>query len=149
MRPLPPPMPRAIPPWAGPLQAMERALREQRRSAATQAWEKAHRAALDDPGWEGLLQAGHGRLRLDEGNRDLVDGRAITRRLYSAALFRASRNRDPDGILAVAAAFDRLGDRDVVAECLALVTVLPGSDGAQSRLRALLGPETSLREGDP
>jgi hypothetical protein len=139
-------MPRAIPPWEGPLQAMERALREQRRGAAAQAWEEAHRAALDDPGWEGLLQAGHGRLRLDEVNRELADGWAITRRLYSAALFRASRSRDPDGILAVAAAFGRLGDRDVVAECLALVTVLPRSDGAQSRLRALLGPGSTPRE---
>ena len=36
--------------------------------------------------------------------------------------------------------FAGLGDRDVTAECLALVSLLPGSDTAQARLRALLHP---------
>src|SRR5437867_1202317 len=78
--------------------------------------------------WEGLIEVGDAYLRIgqDSGLPDAT--LATARRVYFAALFRACQKDSLDGILRVADAFARLGDGQVVEECVTLARLLAPED---------------------
>jgi hypothetical protein len=80
---------------------MEQALQQDQRAVAAREWAEAHQVALLAPGWAGLLAAGTARLRLGDGERDGPSSQAVARRLYFAALFRATQHQDVEGVVAI------------------------------------------------
>jgi hypothetical protein len=120
-------------PWSGHLGAVDRALGQCDLNGARRAWENAHLAAVESVGWEGLIEVGRACLRIGGATGGRSAAGPTARRAYFAALYRACRENSFEGILRAAAAFDDLGDREVVEECLGLAELQ--ADGAQTRRR--------------
>jgi hypothetical protein len=87
-------------------------------SAATYAWRDAYGAALDGPGWDGLLAAGDAFVRIADLARAPRAARSNAREAYLAALIRAERADSVDGVLRTAAAFAGLGEPAVAEQCV-------------------------------
>jgi hypothetical protein len=97
-------------------------------------------------GWEDLIEAGRACLRIGNATGARPSGEPAARRAYFAALYRACREDSFEGILRAAEAFDDLGDREVVEECLGLAELR--ADGAQRRRRvAAFGGRPGAAEG--
>jgi hypothetical protein len=150
--------PAAIPAWSGHLRKVDDALGQHDPEAARRAWEHAHLAAVESLSWEGLLATGHAVLRIGGVTGARPAAEATARRAYFAALYRACRESSFDGILRAAEAFDTLGDREVVEECLGLAELQVDGEMSRQRLSALIGrlrrePELELGTrragGDP
>jgi len=99
-------------PWTPHIVAANAALRSGDLTAASAASTEAYRAALASRRWEGLIEAADAHLRLAEAAGAPQAGVPRARELYLAALFRARDARSLEGVLRVAQAFDRLGDRE-------------------------------------
>ena len=130
----------SLPAWNGHLQSVDRALGQSDLDGARRAWENAHLAAVESLSWEGLIATGHACLRVGGATGARPAAEATARRAYFAALYRACRENSFDGILRAAEAFDDLGDREVVEECL-------GPRGAAGGRRG--GPSAPVRAGGP
>ena len=126
-------------PWSGHLRSVDRALGQSDLAGARQAWENAHLAAVESLSWEGLIATGHACLRVGGAMGTRPAAEATARRAYFAALYRACRENSFDGILRAAEAFDDLGDREVVEECLGLAELQVDGDTTRQRLSALVG----------
>ena len=127
-------------PWAPHLQAMDAAIASNNPSGAVLAWRHAYAAALDQPGWRGLVDVAGAALRIGSipGFRKAAESRA--RESYWTALFRARRQGSLNGVLDTAEAFGALGDRVMVEQCIRIaerLAVLNGDGGAAERVRAL------------
>jgi hypothetical protein len=129
--------------WASSLREMEEAIAHGEVMAAAKAREETYRAAVASRTWEGYLAAGDAVLRLGDLTQNRGAAEPDARRLYLAALFRARSQYSLDGVLQATDAFARLGDRDVVAQGLAIARDLAGSDpDAQARVRMVAGGST-------
>jgi len=128
MGPVEPHVSVAEPSWAGPLRAADAALAQGNVQGAVRAWDVAHLAAAGSLQWDGLIEVGDLYLRIGEaaGRRDTTV--ATSRRAYFAALFRACQAESLEGILRVADAFARLGDAQIVEECLTLARLQAADD---------------------
>jgi hypothetical protein len=142
----------SLPAWSGHLQNVDRALGQRDLDGARRAWENAHLAAVESLSWEGLIATGHACLRVGGATGARPSAEATARRAYFAALYRACRENSFDGILRAAEAFDDLGDREVVDECLGLAELQVDGEAARLRLSALVGrlgaapaPDTAAR----
>lgn len=120
-------------PWSAHLDALDGALARSDVEGAWRAWENAHLAAVESLGWEGLIEAGRACLRIGSATGGRSAAEPVARRAYFAALYRACRENSFEGILRAAEAFDDLGDREVVEECLGLAELRAG--GEQTRRR--------------
>jgi hypothetical protein len=125
--------------WSSHLRSVDRALGQSDLAGARQAWESAHLAAVESLSWEGLIATGHACLRVGGAMGTRPTAEATARRAYFAALYRACRENSFDGILRAAEAFDDLGDREVVEECLGLAELQVDGDTTRQRLSALMG----------
>lgn len=105
-------------PWMVHIRAMEAAMARKNMRAATRARDEAYLAALASPGWEGMLAVGDASVQLGaaSGSRGALESDA--RRAYLAAFFRARQKSSLEGVLGTAEAFSRLGDREVVRDCV-------------------------------
>ena len=126
-------------PWSGHLRAVDRALGQSDVDGARRAWENAHFAAVESLGWEGLIETGHACLRIGGATGGRTAAEPAARRAYFAALYRACRESSFDGILRAAEAFDDLGDREVVEECLGLAELQVDGEQTRRRVAALAG----------
>jgi hypothetical protein len=124
-------------PWSGHLQNLDQALGRCDFDGARRAWENAHLAAVESMSWEGLIATGHACLRIGSAQGARSTAEATARRAYFAALYRACRENSFDGILRAAEAFDDLGDREVVEECLGLAELQVDGETSRRRLSAL------------
>jgi hypothetical protein len=127
-------------PWTHHLQAMDAAVEVHNASAAVLAWRHAYAAALDQPGWRGLVEVASAALRIAAipGFRKAAESRA--RESYWTALFRARRQGSLNGVLDAAEAFGALGDRVMVEQCIRIaerLALLTGDAGAADRIRVL------------
>jgi hypothetical protein len=127
-------------PWAVHLQAMDTAIAASNASAAVLSWRHAYAAALDQPGWRGLVDVAGAALRIGTipGFKKAAESRA--RESYWTALFRARRQGSLNGVLDTAEAFGALGDRVMVEQCIRIaerLAVLTGDAQAADRVRAL------------
>ncbi len=127
-------------PWATHLQAMDTAIAANNASAAVLSWRHAYAAALDQPGWRGLVDVAGAALRIGAipGFKKAAESRA--RESYWTALFRGRRQGSLNGVLDTAEAFGALGDRVMVEQCIRIaerLAVLTGDAAAADRVRAL------------
>jgi len=127
-------------PWTPHLEAMDTAITTSNASAALLAWRHAYAAALDQPGWRGLVHVAGAALRITAipGFRKAAESRA--RESYWTALFRARRQGSLNGVLDAAEAFGTLGDRMMVEQCIRIaerLTLLTGDAEAAERVRTL------------
>lgn len=124
-------------PWVPYLQRVEDALAQKHMSAAQQAWRDAYGEAFRSRRWEGLLEVGDAYLRIGEVARTRETAEATARRTYLVALFRAHQQGSPEGVLRIAEAFARLGDREVVEQSLRVAELLAVRDSrAQADVRS-------------
>jgi hypothetical protein len=127
-------------PWTPHLEGMDTAIATNNASAAVLAWRHAYAAALDQPGWRGLVEVAGAALRIGviPGFRKAAESRA--RESYWTALFRARRQGSLNGVLDAAEAFGTLGDRVMVEQCIRIaerLALLTGDADAVDRVRAL------------
>ena len=127
-------------PWSSHLEAMDAAIAAHNASAALLAWRNAYSSALDQPGWQGLVEVAGAALRIGAipGFRKAAESRA--RESYWTALFRARRHGSLNGVLDAAEAFGALGDRMMVEQCIRIaerLALLTGDAYAADRVRAL------------
>ena len=127
-------------PWTTHLETMDTAITASNASAAVLAWRHAYAAALDQPGWRGLVDVAGAALRIGviPGFRKAAESRA--RESYWTALFRARRQGSLNGVLDAAEAFGTLGDRVMVEQCIRIaerLTLLTGNADAAERVRIL------------
>jgi hypothetical protein len=130
----------ALSPWTMHLEAMDAAIAGNNASAAVLSWRHAYAAALDQPGWLGLVEVAGAALRIGTipGFRKAAESRA--RESYWTALFRARRQGSLNGVLDTAEAFGALGDRVMVEQCIRIaerLAVLTGDGEAADRVRIL------------
>jgi hypothetical protein len=102
----------AATPWTLHIDAVDASLRAGDISAAAAASTEAYRAALASRRWEGLVEAADAHLRIAQAAGAPQAGVPRARELYLAALFRARDAGSLEGVIRVAQAFDRLGDRE-------------------------------------
>lgn len=126
--------------WATPIAAMDRAIAEGNVTAAVRAWRQAYLLAVNDMGWDGLLDVATAcrRIAAIPGFAKTSEDRA--RETYWLALFRARRQGSLEGVLQSAEAFGALGDRPMVEQCIRVAERLAAlnADGdAPARVRAL------------
>lgn len=127
-------------PWTAHLDAMDTAIAANNASAAVLSWRHAYAAALDQPGWRGLVDVAGAALRIGAipGFKKAAESRA--RESYWTALFRARRQGSLNGVLDTAEAFGTLGDRVMVEQCIRIaerLAVLTGDSEAAERVRVL------------
>jgi hypothetical protein len=127
-------------PWAPHLENMDDAIATSNASAAVLAWRNAYAAALDQPGWRGLVEVAGAALRISviPGFQKAAESRA--RESYWTALFRARRQGSLNGVLDAAEAFGSLGDRVMVEQCIRIaerLALLTADTEAAERVRKL------------
>jgi hypothetical protein len=127
-------------PWSSHLEAMDVAIGARNASTAVLAWRHAYAAALDQPGWRGLVEVAAAAMRIAviPGFQKAAESRA--RESYWTALFRARRQGSLSGVLDTAEAFGALGDRVMVEQCIRIaerLASLTGDSEAADRVRAL------------
>jgi hypothetical protein len=127
-------------PWSHHLDAMDTAVEANNASAAVLAWRHAYSAALDQPGWRGLVEVAGAALRIAAipGFQKAAESRA--RESYWTALFRARRQGSLNGVLDAAEAFGTLGDRVMVEQCIRIaerLALLTGDADASDRVQRL------------
>ena len=125
--------------WRGHLRVVDRALGQRDIDEAQRAWESAHLAAVESPSWEGLIATGEASLRIGAVTSGRTAAELSARRAYFAALYRACRANSFEGILRAAEAFDALGDREVVEECLGLAELQADGERTRRQVMALVG----------
>jgi hypothetical protein len=126
-------------PWFQHLQVVESALVRRDLDAAERAWQEAYLSALGSWRWEGMLEVAQAYLRIGRAAGRTQASVARARNLYLAAFFRAREQRSLDGALRTAEAFARLGDRDMVEQCLRIAEALAAEardPHAPARIRA-------------
>ena len=140
--------------WRGHLRSVDRALGQRDVDEARRAWKDAHLAAVESFSWEGLIATGQASLRIGDATEGRPLAEPAARRAFFAALYRACRENSVEGILRAAEAFDDLGDREVVEECLGLAELQV--DGEQTRRRVAdfvgrlgVSPEPANDDGAP
>lgn len=127
-------------PWTMWIEVMDRAVAAGDITTAVRSWRDAYAAALDHPGWAGLVQVAAASVRMGElpGMRKSCESRA--RETYWTALFRARKQGSLNGVLQTAEAFGSLGDRTMVEQCIKVaegLAALGGDADAASRVRTL------------
>jgi hypothetical protein len=125
--------------WRGYLRVVDQALGQRDIDQAQRAWESAHLAAVESPSWEGLIATGEASLRIGDATSGRTTAEHSARRAYFAALYRACRANSLEGILRAAEAFEALGDREVVEECLGLVEFQADGEQTRRQVMALVG----------
>ena len=111
-------------PWVAPLRTMDAAIEEGDRALAVRAWREAYGAALDDPGWRGLIEVAAACTRIGRLPNFGTAARARARETYWTAQFRARQQRSITGVLKAAEGFGALGDTAMVAQCIRIAQSL-------------------------
>jgi len=105
-------------PWSTSLAAVSDALAAKNVGAADRAWRDAYGAALGSRTWVGMAEVGDAALRIGDVARLRKPYEAKARQAYLTALFRARSQGSLNGVLRIAQAFEALGDREVVEQCI-------------------------------
>ena len=123
--------------WSPSIRMLDEALDQKNVSAAERAWHRSYSAALGSRTWEGMIAVGDAALRIGEAAGLRGPSQAKARGLYLSALFRARSQGSVEGVLRTAEAFDALGDREVVSQCLTVDEgLIAQRRGAESPERA-------------
>jgi hypothetical protein len=102
---------------------------------AVYVWHDAHGAALESHTWKGMIAVGDAFMQIGRAASAVGGARRTARDAYLTALIRARRTHSVDGVLRTAAAFQALGDRALVEQCLQVAAELAtGDEKAQQRV---------------
>jgi hypothetical protein len=113
--------------WAKGLDTARAAVAAGEPDAAARAWREAYGAALDDPGWRGLIEVAAACTRIGRLPNFATAARARARETYWTAQFRARQQRSISGVLKAAEGFGTLGDTAMVAQCIRIAQSLSPS----------------------
>jgi hypothetical protein len=114
-------------PWSTHLEMVDAALARGDMAATRSAWHAAYGAALGSRRWDGFADVGDAYLRVGRASGAPASTVPRARDLYLSALFRARDAGSLDGVLRLAAAFDDLGDREVVEQAMRMADRLAGA----------------------
>ena len=117
--------------WREHLSEMEQALAAGQAAAGVRAWHRAHAAAMDQPGWQSIVHVAEAAQRIGAVPGFGRAGQARARETYWVALFRAHREGSLTGVLQTAEGFGRLGDRNMVEQCIRIAEGLAARDSAE------------------
>ena len=141
--------------WAVHLEALGAALDRGDVAVAVREWYLGYAAALRTRTWLGLIEVGDAYLRIAEATAFTASSKPMARQVYLEALVQAKSQRSPEGALRAAEAFDRLGDRAVVEQCVRVaedsarrlrnVSALHQVATARRRLTLQVPPEELVR----
>lgn len=115
------------------LDAVEAALASGDAAAMLHAWHNACLEALGSQRWEPMFAVGEAAWRIGQATGFKIAFAAKARQAYHVALYRAHKQGVAGGVRRVADAFDVLGDREAVAQCLSIAERL--DDGADTCAR--------------
>ncbi len=122
--------------WRGYLEDFERQRAEGHPDVAIRALHDAYGAALQSRHWQAMIAVGDAFLEIGRAPGNAAGARMDARQAYLTALIRARRARSVEGALRTADAFQRLGERDAVDQCLHVAGLLAeGNEAAQQRVR--------------
>ena len=114
--------------WNAYLHVVDKELAHGRVDAAVRAWHDAYGAALHSRSWESMIAVGDAFIRIGRAASTPGGARMNARDAYLIALIRARRDRSVDGALRSAEAFQGLGDRAIVEQCLYIAGQLAAGD---------------------
>jgi hypothetical protein len=106
--------------WTVHLRALDDHLLQGDLSPAVRDWYDARRAALVDPGWDGMLAVGSAALRLGAATSSVLHAETDARDAYMTALYRARRQASLHGSLQAAERLRDLGDAERAAQAVAV-----------------------------
>jgi len=122
--------------WRGYLEDFERQREDGHPDMAIRALHDAYGAALQSRRWQAMIAVGDAFMVVGRAPGNAVGARIDARQAYLTALIRARRARSVEGALRSAEAFERLGERDAVDQCLNIAGMLAeGNETAQQRVR--------------
>ena len=122
--------------WRGYLEDFERQREDGHPDMAIRALHDAYGAALQSRRWQAIIAVGDAFMVVGRAPGNAVGARIDARQAYLTALIRARRARSVEGALRSAEAFERLGERDAVDQCLNIAGMLAeGNETAQQRVR--------------
>jgi len=122
--------------WRGYLEDFERQREDGHPDMAIRALHDAYGAALQSRRWQAMIAVGDAFMVVGRATGNAVGARIDARQAYLTALIRARRARSVEGALRSAEAFERLGERDAVDQCLNIAGLLAeGNETAQQRVR--------------
>lgn len=127
-------------PWVVHIEVMDRAIETRNTTEAVRAWRAAYAAALEHPGWGGLVQVASASLRIGRIAGFAKASEARARETYWTALFRARRQGSLAGVLQTAEAFGVLGDHAMVEQCIRVaqgLAALGGDAATAARVHAI------------
>jgi hypothetical protein len=141
--------------WAVHLEATNVALARGDINRAVEVWHDGYAAALRSRTWQALVEVGDAYLQIADAGSFRASAKPMARRIYLDALTRARAQRSVDGALRVATAFDGLGDREVVEQCVRVAekmareqrdaTTMQQVTAARARLALQLGRPRTAR----
>lgn len=105
-------------PWMVYIRKVDEALARKDISSAEMAWQHANGEALRSRAWDGMVEVGDAALRIGDAAGLPKMGKPRARQAYLAALFWARDRGSLDGVFRVAESFAKLGDEEVVRQCL-------------------------------
>ncbi len=122
--------------WRGYLEDFERQREDGHPDMAIRALHDAYGAALQSRRWQAMIAVGDAFMVVGRAPGNAAGARIDARQAYLTALIRARRARSVEGALRSAEAFERLGERDAVDQCLNIAGLLAeGNEIAQQRVR--------------
>lgn len=130
--------------WAVHLDAAKVALADGDINLALVAWHEGHSAALRSRTWRGVLEVGEAYLRIAEAGSFRASAKPLARQIFLYALILARAQRSAEGALRVASAFDGLGDREVVEQCVKIAEDLARRHGDSMALQEVAATRARL-----
>jgi hypothetical protein len=122
--------------WSGYLHILDDQLAAGHIDGAVRTWHDAYGAALEARTWESMIAVGDAFMKIGRAAGTPGGARMNARVAYVSALIRARRERSVDGALLSAKAFQDLGDRALVEQCLHIAGQLASHDDlAQQKVR--------------
>jgi hypothetical protein len=122
--------------WRAHLDVFERERVHGHPDVAIRVLHDAYGAALESRSWESMIAIGDAFMTVGRAPGNASGARMNARQAYLTALIRARRDHSVEGALRSADAFEQLGDRDAVEQCLHIAGLLTeGDERAQRRIR--------------
>lgn len=121
--------------WLDAQHRADQAIAAGRPGDAIRAWHEAYAEALASRQWLAMVEVGDLSIRIGNATGSQTAARTRARECYWSALLRARRDGALEGVLRIAEAFARLGDREVAQQALELAGTLAERRSPEARER--------------
>ena len=127
--------------WLDAQHQADRAIAAGRFGDAVRAWHEAYAEAPASRQWLAMAEVGDLSIRIGDATGSQTAARARARECYFSALLRARRDGALDGVLRIAEAFARLGEREVAQQAIDVGAALAERRSPDARARYELSTE--------